>query len=72
MQRECFEAIKSLRLNSNIIISKPDNGFGVVILNKTDLVTKMNSILIECSKFQNIGAVHDNNNTAKMEGKIQK
>ena len=55
MHRECFEAIKSLRLNSDIMITKPDKGSGVVILNKTDYLTKMNSILNDSSKFQNIG-----------------
>ena len=55
MHRECFEAIKSLRLNSDIMITKPDKGSGVVILNKTDYLTKMSSILNDSSKFQNIG-----------------
>ena len=68
MHRECFEAIKFLRLNSDIIITKPDQGSGVVILNKTDYLTKMNFILNDSSKFQNIGPVNDNDNTAKMEG----
>ena len=73
MHRECFEAIRSLRLNSDIIITKPDRGSRVVILNKTDYyLTKMNSILKDFSQFQNIGPVNDNDNTAKMEGKLQK
>ena len=70
--RECFEAIESLRLNSDIIITKPDNRSGVVILNKTDYLTKMNSILDNFSKFPNSGPVDDNDNTAKIEGKLQK
>ena len=72
MHLECFEAIKSLRLNSDIIITKPDKGSGVVTLSKTDYLTEMNSILNYSSKFQNIGSVNDNDNTAKMEGKLQK
>ena len=32
----------------------------------------MNSILNDFSKIQNIGPVNDNDNTAKMEGKLQK
>ena len=72
MHRECFEAIKSLQLNSDIIITKPDKGSEVVILNTTDYLTKMNSILNDFSKFQKIRFVNDNDNTAKMEGKLQK
>ena len=72
MHQECYEAIKSLRMNSDTIITKPDKGSGVVILNKTDYLTKMNSILNDSSKFQNIGPINDNDNTAKMEGKLQK
>ena len=73
MHRERFEAIKSLRLNSDIIITKPDKGPGVVILNKSDYLTKVNSILNDSSKFQNIGPVNDNDNTAKTEErKLQK
>ena len=72
MHRKCFEAMKSLRLNSDIIITKPNKGYGVVILNETDYLTKMNSILNDTSKFQNIGPVNDNDNTAEMDGKLQK
>ena len=43
-----------------------------MILNKTDYLTKMNSILNDSSKFQNIGPVNNNDNTAKLEGKLQK
>ena len=72
MHRECFEAIKYLRLNSAIIIAKPHKGSKVVILNKIDYLTKMNSILNDSSKFLNIGPVNDNDNTVKLEGKLQK
>ena len=40
MHRECLSAIKSLRSNSNIVITKPDKGSGVVILNKNRLRQK--------------------------------
>ena len=53
------------------MITKPDKGSGVAILNKTDYLTKMNSILNDFSKFQNVGPVNDNDNTAKMEGKFR-
>ena len=72
MHRKCFKAIKSLRLNNDFIIIKPDKESGVVILNKTDYLTKMNFILNDFSKFQNIGPVNDNDNIGKMEGKLRK
>ena len=72
MHRECFDAIKSLRSNDKIIISKPDKDSGVVILNKSDYITKMNLILNDASKFQQIGPADTNDNTAKIEAKIQR
>ena len=70
MHRECFDVIKSLRSNDKIIITKPDKGSGVVILNKSDYITKINLIFNNASKFQQIGPANTNNNTAKIEAKI--
>ena len=72
MHRECFDAIKLLQSNDKIIINKPDKGSGVVILNKSDYITKMNSILNDASKFQQIGPIDTNDNTAKIEAKIHR
>ena len=44
----------------------------MVILNKSDYITKMNLILNDASKFQLIGPVDTNDNTAKIEAKIQR
>ena len=70
--KECIHAIKSLRSNESILITKPDKGSGVVILDKSDYVSKMNCILQEKSKFENLGPTNEFDNTAKTEGKIQK
>ena len=51
MHKECFRAINRLLKNDNIIITKPDKGSGVVLLNKSDYVDKMNEILDDQSKF---------------------
>ena len=72
MHRECFDAIKSLRSNDKIIITKSDKGSGVVILNKSDYITKMKLILNDASKFQQIGPADTNDNSAKIEAKIQR
>ena len=70
--KECIHAIKSLRSNESILITKPDKGSGVVILDKSDYVSKMNCILQDKSKFENLGPANEFDNTAKTEGKIQK
>ena len=57
MHRICFVAVKSLRSNDEIKITKSDKGLGAVILNKFDYITKMNSILGDASKFQQIEPV---------------
>ena len=40
MKNECYQAIKSLHRTEKILITRPDKGSGVVILNKSDFVTK--------------------------------
>ena len=72
MHKEHFQAIKSLRSNEQILITKPDKGSGVVILNKSDYIKKMGSILHDKTKFLNMGGVDLHDNTAKNEQKLQK
>ena len=43
--------LRSLGKNENLYISRPDKGNGIVILNRADYVTKMESILADRSKF---------------------
>ena len=72
MHKEHFQAIKSLRSNEQILITKPDKGSGVVILNKSDYIQKMGNILNDKTKFLNMGSVDQHDNTAKTEQKLQK
>ena len=72
MHRESLSAIKSLRSYSNILITKPDKGSGLVILNKTDYIKKMNSILGDETKFLTLGPSSEKNNTSKIESRIQR
>ena len=72
MRRECLNVIKSLRLNSSIVITKPDEGSSVVILNKTDYIAKMNCILEDQAKFLALGPSSKNNNSSKIEPRIQR
>ena len=51
MRKECFQALKLLRNNKEIVITKVDKSSAVVILNKNDYAAKMD-ILNNISKFQ--------------------
>ena len=70
MSKECFQAIKSVRSNNDILITKPDKGAGFVILNKHDYVSKMDTLLYDASKFENLGLASQNDNTTKIESQI--
>ena len=72
MHRERLSAIKSLRSNSNILITKPDKGSCVVILNKTDYIKKMNSILEDETKFLTLGPSSEKDNASKIKSRIQR
>ncbi|XP_069974787.1 uncharacterized protein [Penaeus vannamei] len=49
-----FTSLKSLKDDDNIIITRPDKGRGIVILNKDDYQNKLQSILDDSSKFKRI------------------
>ena len=68
----CFNILQSLRRNDRIVITKPDKGNGVVILDAQDYVDKMKVILNDTSKFQLLGPFESNDNTQSTESKIRK
>ena len=72
MHKKCFRAINSLRKNDDIIITIPDKGSGVVFLDKSDYVDKMNEIVDDQSKFKRLGPVSSNDNTVSIESCLQK
>ena len=72
MNKKCFRAINNLRKNDDIIVTKPDKGSGVVLLNKSDLVNKVNKILDDQSKFGRLGQVSSNDNTTSIKSRLQK
>ena len=68
---ECFQALIGLRKNDHILITKPDNCFGAVILNIFDNMDKINLILNDESKFQCLGPTQLNDNKVKIEAKLE-
>ena len=46
-----FNLLKDLGKDKDIVVCKPDKGRGVVLLNKTDYITKMKDILSDFTKF---------------------
>jgi len=59
-------------MNEEILITKPDKGVGVVILNKNEYKDKMKTILNDTTKFLDLGPVTNNDNTSKTEILIQR
>ena len=47
-------AIKRLAENTNIVVSKPDKGNGVVLMDKQDYIAKIKKILSDTSKFKKV------------------
>ena len=45
-------ALKNLSRNKEIVVLRPDKGNGVVILNRTDYVSKIESLLEDATKFR--------------------
>ena len=72
MTKECFQAIKSLQTNEEILLTKPDKGAGMVILNKNDYNDKTKMILNDTTKFLDLGPVTNKDNTAKIKSPIQR
>ncbi|CAF1550384.1 unnamed protein product, partial [Rotaria sp. Silwood1] len=49
--RKTFSTLRSLTKNKSIIVTRPDKGRGVVIMDREDYVKKMNKILDDRSAF---------------------
>ena len=67
-----FHTIKFLRTNKDMLITKPDNVSVVVILNSSDYVQKLQSILKKYFQIHNLNSAVNNDNTSRKEAKIQR
>ena len=54
-QKVHFESAKQLKMNTDIILTRPNKGAGVVVLNRADCVSKMDAILEDSYKFLKLG-----------------
>ena len=70
LRKEHFKALKELRENDKIVISRPDKGRATVIMNASDYVSKMLVILDDTSKFHALGPVATHDKTARIETSI--
>ena len=71
LSREELNVYKELKSNADIVISRPDKGNGVVILNKQDYLRKMDKILSDQTKFEHIGNADANDRTVQQERALQ-
>ena len=72
MRSQCFRALKNLRDNRAIVITRPDKGSGVVIQDASTYVEKMHTILNDTSKFTRLGPVDTFDKTPTVEGRLQR
>ena len=68
---DSLQLIKSLCSNKHILITKPEKGSGVVILNRSEYDKKMVAILSDVTKFECFGPVNEFDNAAQNETKLQ-
>ena len=66
-----FESAKQLKINNDIVLTRPDKATGVVILNRADYVSKMDAIMEDTNKFLKLGDLSFDD-SQKIENKQQK
>ena len=71
MVAKCRDALTRLKRDDTIKILKPDKGSGVVILNTTDYISKMDLILNDSTKFVKLGPAQSEDNTETIEDDIR-
>ena len=54
LPKNLFSALKSLRADKSIVITRPDKGLGTVILDKLEYISKVEQILSDTTKFKRI------------------
>ena len=70
--RKHIKALRELKRNTEIVITKPDKGRAVVILSKADYCAKMATILDDRTKFECLGPSESADDNKKCEDELQK
>ena len=69
--REHLEAVRELRQNRDIVITRPDKGAGTVLLDQSDYNKKMLDILNDKTKFECLGSCAECDKTGQNERALQ-
>ena len=67
LPKEELDALKNLTRNEDIIVTKPDKGSGVVIMNLSDYISKVETIIHDETKFK----LHKNQDLYKVSRSIE-
>ena len=71
LRREHRKALRDLKTQKDLVITRPDKGRATVILTKDAYISKMIEILNESSKFKRLGPCESHDNTSKIETSLQ-
>ena len=70
MSQEEFRALTKLRKDKNIVVLKPDKGNGVVVMDKTSYLEKMDAIISDNTKFEKQDQVDIYELSIKLEDRL--
>ena len=70
LHREHLKALRELKSNKDLVLTKPDKGRATVIMKRTDYVTKMLAIITDESKFIRLGPTNVHDKTEKTEKEL--
>ncbi|CAI2738781.1 unnamed protein product [Dicrocoelium dendriticum] len=68
VRQEHIQALHNLVGNKDILLTRPDKGAGIVVLNKADYLRKMHEILADDTKFSKI--IGEKDKTKQIENQI--
>ena len=69
--KEHIAALRELRNNKEIVITRPDKGNGTVLMYKTDYIVRMMEILGDETKFECLGGCDKHDRTGQIERALQ-
>ena len=67
-----MKALQTLSKDKSIVITRPDKGNGVVLLDKSDYISKVNTVLEDLTKFQKVNGEESLKIVFRQEDKINR